>query len=145
MIKASTILVVSLAVFAVAGCAGSQSPTPRNSEVITAEEIQANPAVSDAYSLVQRVRPSWISKARVTRASVSDTAGVSNPTGPGTSGLLVYLDNTRLGGIAALSDIPTSAIEFIQFMDPATAASLFPGMGSNFINGAIVVHSRKGR
>jgi len=149
VIKAKTTLAVFLAVLASAACAGgsggTQSPVPRNSEVITSEEVQANPNISDAYALVQRVRPSWISKARVTRASVADTAGVSNPTGSGNGGLLIYLDNTRLGGITALADIPTSVIDYIELMDPATAAALFPGIGPTFVSGAIVVHARKGR
>jgi len=70
-------------------------------------------------------------------------AGVqSSSTG---AGLLVYLDNTRMGGTDALRDIPATSITALQYMDAATATARLPGIGSTVISGAIVATSRTGQ
>ncbi len=60
------------------------------------------------------------------------------------SGLVVYLDNARMGGVDALRQLNTSAIESLRFMDAATATATLPGLGSSVIAGAIVVRTRRG-
>jgi len=131
------IIALSLAAVAASasGCASSgatASPTATagsrgNRELITTPEIEAANA-ADAYELVQRLRPSWITHGTV--------AG---------GGLVVYVDDAKMGWLQALHDIPASQIGSIQYMDPATATAILPGLGSDFITGAIVVHRRTGK
>jgi hypothetical protein len=59
------------------------------------------------------------------------------------SGLVVYLDNARMGGVEALRQLNTGAIESLRFMDAANATARLPGLGSSVISGAIVAQSRR--
>jgi hypothetical protein len=123
----------------------SQARVKTNPSVITLAEIEAG-SYRDAYDVVQRLRPTWFTKAKSTSAQsmggiqVAGGAGVqSGSTG---SGLIVYLDNSRMGGTEALKDIPATAIKGLQYMDAATATAKLPGLGSTIISGAIVASSR---
>ena len=99
----------------------------------------------NAYEVVQRLRPSWLTnKANApTRMgmTVSGRAGVQGDAG---SGLVVFLDNTRMGGPDALRDITSDGIGSIEYMDASMATAKLPGLGSSSVSGAIVVHSRTG-
>ena len=125
--------------------------TKTNPEFITTSEIEAA-TFRDAYEIVQRLRPNWFTKTRASSGgSLSGTqvAGSGNSISgvqPGSTGgvLVVYLDNTRMGGPEALRDISASAIASLQYMDAATATAKLPGIGSTVINGAIVATSRVG-
>jgi hypothetical protein len=131
------------------GTAGSSGPKVKtNPDVISKAEIDAG-GYRDAYDVVQRLRPTWFTKSRSSSAQsmggmqVSGGAGVqSGSTG---AGLVVYLDNTRMGGPEALKDMPATSIESLQYMDAATATAKLPGLGSSVITGAIVAASRTGR
>jgi hypothetical protein len=123
-----------------------------NPDVITTAEIDAG-NFRDAYDVVQRLRPTWFTKARAsTSGSLSGTqvAGSGGgmwgvqPTSSG-GGLVVYLDNTRMGGPEALRDLPATSISSLQYMDAATATAKLPGLGSSIITGAIVASARSGR
>ncbi|SRR6266542_3595663 len=113
-----------------------------NQNLITTAEVDAATGMRDAYDLVQRLRPTWLTKER---PAGSMSGSVLGQTGGAGGGLLVYLDNARLGGVSALRDIPASVIGSLEFMDAATATATLPGVGSTSISGAIVVHSRVGR
>jgi hypothetical protein len=118
------------------------SATPKSDpDVITTSEIEFQ-NFRDAYDIVQRLRPTWF-----TRKSGSSTArrmGVSVSSSSIGAGLLVYLDNARLGGVDALRQLSASSIGSLQFMDAATATATLPGIGSSVISGAIVVRTRRG-
>jgi hypothetical protein len=125
----------------------SQAKVKTNPDVITLAEIEAG-SYRDAYDIVQRLRPTWFTKAKSSSAQsmggiqVAGGAGVqSGSTG---SGLIVYLDNTRMGGTEALKDIPATAIKALRYMDAATATARLPGLGSTIISGAIVASARVG-
>lgn len=121
---------------ATAGPSTTSSTSRTNPDVISTAEIDAAPNIRDAYDLVQRLRPSWLNKGRASGGRLS-TASMA--------GLVVYLDNARLGGLEALSAIPATGIASIRFMDAATATASLPGLGSSIVAGAIVIHSRVGR
>ena len=141
-----TVLSVILLVGAAAGCASAgsapgSSGTKTNQNLITSAELDAG-GFRDAYDVVQRLRPNWFTKAG---SAPSQTLGGVSPGGSpatGGSGLVVYLDKTRMGGVAALRDLTASGIGSIEFMDASTAQAKLPGIGSSVITGAIVVHSR---
>jgi len=77
---------------------GSSSPTKSDAELISIGEINSQ-NFRNAYEVVQRLRPTWLTKnGAPTRLGMTVGGGVQ--TDPG-SGVLVYLDNTRLGGVNA--------------------------------------------
>jgi hypothetical protein len=134
-------LLVALALIGGAlGCSSSgttpnSSATPKvNPDLISTAEIDSQ-SFRDAYDVVQRLRPTWFT--RKTGSSNTRRMGASG------SGLVVYLDNTRMGGIEALRQLNTSTIESLQFMDAAIATATLPGLGSSVIAGAIVARMRR--
>lgn len=111
------------------------SATPKaNPDLISTAEIDSQ-NFRDAYDVVQRLRPNWF-----TRKTGSSAARRLGTTG---SGLVVYLDNARMGGVEALRQLNTSGIESLQFMDAAIATATLPGLGSSVIAGAIVARTRR--
>lgn len=104
-----------------AGAGSASSATKANQNLITTAEIDAG-SFRSAYDVVQRLRPNWFR-----------------------SGLVVYLDNTRMSGLGALRDLTPAGIKSLEFMDASTAEAKLPGIGSSVIAGAIVAHSRIGR
>jgi hypothetical protein len=126
-----------------AGAGSASSAAKAIPNLITTAEIDSG-SFRSAYDVVQRLRPNWFTKAA---QAGSQTMGVSATSGTqtsGGSGLVVYLDNTRKGGIQALRDLTASGIGSLEFMDAATAQARLPGIGSSIISGAIVAHSRIG-
>jgi hypothetical protein len=89
----------------------------------------------DAYDIVQRLRPGWFTR--------NPGGSAERRMGTGGSGLVVYLENARMGGVEALRQLQTGAIESLRFLDAASATARLPGLGSSVISGAIVVQSRR--
>lgn len=137
----AALISVALSCSASSGATPSSSTTPRpDPDRITTSEIDSQ-NFRDAYDIVQQLRPVWF-----TRKSGSSTArriGVSTSSSAIGAGLLVYLDNARLGGVEALRQLSASAIGSLQFMDAATATATLPGIGSSVVSGAIVVRMRR--
>ncbi len=99
--------------------------TGGSSRTITTEEIRAA-GQSDAYLLVQTLRPHWLS-----------TRGTS--TLHGREEIKVYLDGSLLGGPATLRQVHTSSISSLRFLDGLEASQRW---GLDHGNGAIVISSR---
>jgi hypothetical protein len=128
------------------GSSAANSSVKVNPNLITTAEIDAN-NLRDAYEIVQRLRPTWLTRSTTSVVNMggstprtSTSNGYAGPSG----GLVVYLDNAKMGGPDALRDLPGSTIGSIQYMDAATATATLPGLGSDIVTGAIVVHSRVG-
>jgi len=150
--RALTRLVSSSLTLVLVGCAtaaGSGAPSgssaKTNPNLITTTEIESG-TFRDAYDIVQRLRPTWFTKAN---ASGGTLRGTQVGGGGGTqtlsrNDLVVYLDNTRMGGVTALRDISASSIRSLEYMDAALATARLPGLGSSVIAGAIVATSRTG-
>jgi len=116
-------------VLILASCAGMAAGEARsNPNVLTYEEIQSVEA-ANLYEVVQRLRPRWLTDraARSTHGSV---------------GILVYEDQSRLGDIGVLRQLPVSAARTMRYLDAATASSTLPGIGSGHVAGAIVISTR---
>lgn len=139
------------------GCAStpavsrSSATVERNPELIVTAEIEGQ-SFRDAYDIVQRLRPTWLTRkadaaasrrmgVTVTTSATGERGGVQSGAG---AGLLVYLDKARLGGIETLRELSPGNIKSIQFMDASAATASLPGVGSSVITGAIIVHSRTG-
>jgi hypothetical protein len=142
-------LMLAVVVPGVFACASGGTSTSTGSKpnpsLISDVEIANTPNLRDAYEVVLRLRPTWLTKAKTSGVSMSGTSaartsGVDAGSLGGT--VVVYLDNSRVGGLDALKDIPLSTVGTVQFMEPATAQALLPGLGTTPIAGAIIVHSR---
>jgi hypothetical protein len=152
MLSSCLMLAAVVACASAGGAAGSSGAKAKsNSDVITTAEIDAG-NFRDAYDVVQRLRPTWFTKARASSSGslsgtqVSGSAGGMSGVQPssGGGGLVVYLDNARMGGPEALRDLPATSISSLQYMDAATATAKLPGLGSSIITGAIVASARSG-
>ena len=123
------------------GAARPSSSTPKKDpDVITAAEISSQ-TFRDGYDIVQRLRPTWFT--RKSGASTTRRIGTSPSASATGSGLLVYLDNARLGGVDALRQLSAPSIESMRFLDAATATATLPGIGSSVVSGAIVVRLQR--
>ena len=110
----------------------SSSSAPRtDAYVITSAEI-ANVGATDAYEAVQKLRPNFLRERGQT--SLSDPA--STDVTPN-----VYLNDTKMGDISALRDIPTDNIVTIKYWNDKEAQARF-GVGN--VSGVIQVTTRKG-
>ena len=135
MLVGLALVSVTLGCSPASGAKPSTSAAPKTDpDLITTSEIDSQP-FRDAYDIVQRLRPTWF-----TRKSGSSSARRMGTSG---SGLVVYLDNTRMGGIEALRQLNTAGIGSLQFMDAAIATATLPGLGSSVIAGAIVARARR--
>jgi hypothetical protein len=123
-------------VAAVTACASSRTgpddaavPASGSPSLITRAEID-RAQWSDVYELVRNLRPRWV-KARWATNLPGQTGGVQ-----------VYVDGTRLGGIHLLKDLPTAAIDHLEWVDPVSAAGRW---GSGHADGVIAVSYRPAR
>lgn len=101
----------------------------RDPDLIARSEIEASTA-QDAYELVQRLRPRWL----ISRGSRSLTMS---------TGILVFVNNSRMGGVDSLRQISRDAITSIRYLDAAQAIAELPGIGSEHAEAAIVVSTRR--
>ena len=116
-----------LALVLVLGCApppgGGESNNARpDRNVITLPEVQAA-RIDNAYELVRTLHPMWLRK-RGSNSMQYD------------GDIVVYLNETRLGGPDALRQVETISITSIRYYDPGAANYKF---GSGHQHGAIQV------
>lgn len=103
--------------------ATAQRPRPRrrNRNVISREEI-LDTRLSDAHSVIQRLRPSWF--------RLRGTGG-SNVTPPA---VVVYVDSSLEGDVSVLRGMAAETIQEIRYYDSRAAATQFgQGNGSTVI------------
>jgi hypothetical protein len=84
----------------------------------------------NAYELVRNLRPRWIG-----------TRGADTLIGRAGE-VQVYVDGVRLGSVDLLRNVPTSAINRLEWVDPVSAAGRW-GFGHN--HGVIAVSYRPAR
>jgi hypothetical protein len=109
-----------------AGTAAGQQAQPHSQrDRITAEEL-ATIDVQNALQAVQRLRPSFLQPHGGGQTSLT----------LGPQQVVVYMDQTRMGGPAALADIPITEVKEIQYLDGPDATQRF---GTGHGSGAIIV------
>ena len=98
-----------VAAFSVGGCLhnGPKTGDVRDHAVLTKEQIAEN-HFNTAYDAVEALRSNWL------RARGTDS--FQTP-----SEVLVYLDNTRLGGTDTLREIAANTIYYMRFFDGVAA------------------------
>ena len=133
-----SLLVISAAALVTVGCAsagGSSGATQQSAsspsrqrgsrDVITQEEI-ANTDVQTALDAVRRLRPNFL----------QTHGGASTSITQGPQDVVVYVDNTRMGGPSALAQIPINDVKEIQYLNGTDATQRF---GTGHGSGAIIV------
>jgi hypothetical protein len=111
-----------------AGCA--TQPVGERAEgtgraVLSFEEMQAA-GYSELHSVIQALRPEWLRSQGATSFR-------------GQEEIQVYLDGNRLGGLAALRDIPSRSVASARFLTGLEATQRW---GLSHGMGAIVVSTR---
>lgn len=106
----------------------SRSEGRQDQRLLTVEEMQAS-GYSDAFSVVQALRPQWLWTRGTT--SINQAEGVK-----------VYLDGSLMGGPDQLRQIPVRSISSIRHMDGLEATNRW---GLDHGLGAILVSTREER
>ena len=121
-----------LAFLAAAACApattGTGAPARGDYNVLTQDQMTGVDAGS-LYDVVERLRPRWLQ----VRSSQS-MSGISTD-------ILVFQNQTNLGTVEALRQLPANAAACMRFLDGPTATATLPGLGSRHVAGAIVIHT----
>ena len=116
------LLVLALAVGCSTNAAGTRAG---RSDTITLDDLRsANP--TNLYDAVRTIRPNWL------RARSPNS--VQRP-----GQVQVYFDDTRLGGVETLRNVPVQGVAYIRWFDPISASSRW---GLDHEQGAIVVSTR---
>jgi hypothetical protein len=121
------LLVVSLATIACAS-AGAKQARPSTRNVITADQIKRIGA-TNALEAVQRLQPRMLEKQR----------GPSSINFEDQAQIVVYLDNSRLGGIETLTMVQTGNVVEIRYLSASEATTRF---GTGNAAGAIVITTK---
>lgn len=123
-----TLFAVTFGGLCTAACASAtgSSGTPSNRDVIASGEIrQQEDRDTNAYDLIQRVRPQWL---------LSRGSALSGP-----FYAEVFLDGTRYGELDALRQISTRDVREIRYYDSRDATTLY---GTGYLGGVIHVRTR---
>src|SRR5688572_25987284 len=126
--SARRMFVVLASACAISACAsGQRNATALDPNKISTAEIEEaqRHGLNNAYDLIQRSRPRWL-QIRTERSLRLETT------------ILVYQNDTRLGGIEVLRSMPLTGISGMRYLDSAQAG-LLPGAGSAHVEGAIVI------
>lgn len=108
--------------------AGNSQKSSSNDSMITRDEIE-NSHQPTLFDVVRALRPNWLRTAPSTVRSDQDT------------GVSVFLDAQRAGGIDVLRQLPSSAATSLRFYSASEAQSRF-GLGN--LHGVIQIVSPHG-
>lgn len=127
--RSAVVLALASSVIVTACASTGTSSTRGNRNLITAEELRAEPQ-GTLYEAVQRLRPRWLQNRGIT------SARAMRPTPP-----QVYMDNAPMGSVGAMRGISVADVEQVQFMNANDATTRF---GTGHDGGAILVSTRSG-
>jgi hypothetical protein len=128
-VLAALFLLAGLALFTGACASSGQSSSRGTSGAITFEMIDdLSSSVSDAYAVVDRLRPQWLR-----------SRGATSLRNPQPDYPVVYLDGTRWGPVGTLREINSNSVSEIRYISAAQATTRF---GIGHMAGAILVASR---
>ena len=113
----------------VAACASGGQATRSTSTELTREEM-ATINAANLYEAVQRLRPRWLE----VRGERSFNMPVE---------IVVFENNTLLGGPEALRDLTPSSIDRLRYIDGPRASATLPGLGTRAVQHAIVIEMRR--
>ena len=125
------ILIAALlpACFACIQRSGGVGAPGTDTNVITREQIY-EVDVTNAHTLIERLRPRWLTVRGGPRSFRLETE------------VVVFQDDMLLGGTDVLRSLGVEGIYRITYLDGATASATLPGMSSRHVAGAIVISMR---
>ena len=124
-----TLAIAAAALLTLGACGGGkpQHVTPRDRNLITADEIAKSNA-TNAYEAVERLRPAFL------RTRGSQSLQNQEPPTP-----MVYIDGMRYGPLQTLTSVPAIGIVSIQYLNAIEATQRF-GFGNE--GGAIMITTK---
>jgi hypothetical protein len=125
-------LLLIVAMAPVACASGGGSAARRDSRILTPEEIAAVP-VTNLYEAVDRLRPRWL--------ELRDVRSLGS--GPGQ--IVVYLNNSYVGGPETLRQFQAHQIVRIRYLDAAQASATLQGYptGQHVVGGIVLETSER--
>lgn len=115
MKRASMLLISVISTGLLACASGGSSVGPGTGrDVITAEELERAPGVTNAYEAVERLRPNFLR-----------SRGPQSLRSPTVPPIIVYLDQVRLGQVETLRGITVEAIQQIRHVPARDAQQRF--------------------
>lgn len=125
MSKAIRFLLGATVPLAVWSCASGSGGPSRDRDVISAEEIEGTTGLRSAYEVVERLRPLWL-RSRGDRSTHLTTE------------IVAYQDNTMLGDVESLREVPIELVDEIRSLGSSEAMRL-AGLGSRHVERVIMV------
>ena len=125
LIQRSPLLLLLLLALAGACSTNGAGSRASRSDTITVDDLRAANS-TNLYDAVRTIRPNWL-RARSPN-SLQNQGYVQ-----------VYFDDTRIGGVENLRNIPMQGIAYIRWFDPISASARW---GLDHEQGAIVVSTR---
>lgn len=124
--------VVLLGGCATAGTAGTTTNAASGrSELLTRQQIMSVRGAGSLYDVVQRLRPQWL--ARGTERGFDGPAGV-----------VVYRDQTLLGGVDALRSLQPTIAYGMQYVDGSGASGTLRSSENGYaVSGIIYISTRR--
>jgi hypothetical protein len=123
--RTAALLLICILLVGACGSSGTQSRGSR--DVLTAEEISRASGMT-AYDVIQQLRPQFL---RIRSGRSIQGSGQAEP--------VIYVDNIRSGGLAALRSIRAESVEEIRYIGASDATTRF---GTGHMAGAILVRLR---
>ena len=120
----STLLYVAVS----CASAGGSRQSSNNDAVITLDEIESSHQPT-LYDVVRALRPNWLRTAPTAVRGDAD------------SGISVYLDSQRAGGVDVLRQMPSTSASSLRYYGASEAQSRF-GLGN--LHGVIQIVSSRG-
>lgn len=128
LLKRTIALALALVVAACARASGPEGPSPRGDpDVITAAELERYGALP-VRQAIERLRPRFLR-----------FRGSTSLADPNAGRVVVYLGESRMGGVEFLDQIMTTDVQEIRYLDSADATQRF---GTGHTGGAIVLRPR---
>ncbi len=100
---------------------------------ISNDELGSVEGARNLFDVVQRLRPRWLDVRAPERSF-----GI----GTGKAGIVVFQDQSYLGDVDTLRQLSPDIAYDLQWLDGPTASSTLPGLGSQHVAGAIIIHTR---
>ena len=125
MSKSIRVLLAAAAPLALWSCATGTGGPSRDRDVISAAEIESTAGLRSAYEVVERLRPLWL-RSRGDRSTHLTTE------------IVAYQDNTMLGDVESLREVPIELVDQIRSLDSSEAMRL-AGLGSRHVERVIMI------
>lgn len=124
-----TLVAAAALATACSSATSGSSSTGSSFDVLSREQIMSVPGAASLHEVVRRLRPRWLEARGPDRSFELQTQ------------IVVYQNQTLLGGIETLSNLRPDLAYEMHWLDGPMASSTLPGLGSRHVAGAIVIET----